>query len=67
MEQISDRQLYFDYLKSRSHLPFSDTMPGHVVKTTGPDPDPTQWLYVTPGTKPKAVILIHTFEQKSVS
>uniref|UniRef100_A0A0K2T3U6 Myosin heavy chain 1 [Tribolium castaneum] n=1 Tax=Lepeophtheirus salmonis TaxID=72036 RepID=A0A0K2T3U6_LEPSM len=28
-------------------------MPGHVKKTTGPDPDPTPWLEVTPELKEK--------------
>ncbi|CAL4123247.1 unnamed protein product, partial [Meganyctiphanes norvegica] len=25
----------------------SDNMPGHVKKTEGPDPDPSQWLFIT--------------------
>ena len=29
------------------------TMPGHVKKTTGPDPDPSPWLVVSPELKTK--------------
>ena len=28
-------------------------MPGHIKKSTGPDPDPSQWLYVTDALKTK--------------
>ena len=42
-------------------------MPGHVVKTTGPDPDPLPWLAVSEELKKKllqqcdGVLAIHEF------
>merc|ERR1711953_1444830 len=30
------------------HLPGTRNMPGHIVKTDGPDPDPDPWLVVSP-------------------
>ena len=48
-------------------------MPGHVKKSSGPDPDPSQWLYVSYDLKQKLKVtrfktlssrsLIHFFSQ----
>merc|ERR1712179_347855 len=32
---------------SKRTLKLNDTMPGHVKKSEGPDPDPSQWLFIT--------------------
>ena len=41
-------------------------MPGHVKKSSGPDPDPSQWLFVSYDLKQKLKVIILSLEKSDL-